>query len=403
MNRPPRPRRSNPPVPIPGVDAPSASGPRAASIAANVIRWSNRESPADHVLRAELKKARGLDGATAALAARLVFSFYRWQEWLGNDGSMEGRVAKALELQEQFNHEPLAWSEDELARKAVPPWTAHVMAPTPQWPAWLRSLQTEPIVWLRARPGLGNSLSSQLKGASPGPIQDALSYTGTENLFLHPQFQAGSFEIQDLASQIVGLVCAPRAGQTWWDACAGEGGKTMHFSALMENKGLIWATDRAQWRLVRLKRRAARARVFNYRVATWDGGERLPTKTMFDGVLIDAPCSGLGTWQRNPHARWTATPADVEELAAVQQTLLDRVAKSIKPSGHLIYSVCTLTSAETSAVVSAFGAAHPEFILDPPSLPEVPPATPTPDPKVLWLWPQDIRANGMFIARWRRT
>ncbi|MGC8000561.1 hypothetical protein ACP3XN_24520, partial [Salmonella enterica] len=83
----------------------------------------------------------------------------------------------------------------------------------------------------------------------------------------------------------------------------------------MENSGLIWASDRAAWRLQKLKRRTARAKVFNYRVAMWDGGVKLPTKTKFDGVLVDAPCSGLGTWQRNPHARWTTTPGDVAELA----------------------------------------------------------------------------------------
>src|SRR6185295_17316743 len=128
--------------------------------------------------------------------------------------------------------------------------------------------------------------------------------------------------------------------------CAGEGGKTMHLSALMENKGLIWASDRAAWRLKNLKRRAARAKVFNFRSELWDGGAKLPTKTKFDGILVDAPCSGVGTWQRNPHARWTTTLDDVRELGAVQLQLLDRVAGSLKPEGRLIYSVCTLTRTE---------------------------------------------------------
>ncbi len=131
----------------------------------------------------------------------------------------------------------------------------------------------------------------------------------------------------------------------------------------MGNKGLLWATDRHPKRLETLKRRAGRAKLFNYRTALWDGSPKLPTKTKFDGILVDAPCSGVGTWQRNPHARWATSPDDVRELAATQRALLDAVAGSLKPGGRLIYSVCTLTRSETTAIADAFTAAHPE--LDP--------------------------------------
>jgi 16S rRNA (cytosine967-C5)-methyltransferase len=224
------------------------------------------------------------------------------------------------------------------------------------------------------------------------PLADAILYKGEEDLFRRPEFHAGEFEIQDIASQAVGWLCAPQPGETWWDACAGEGGKTLHLSALMENRGLIWASDRAEWRLKNLKRRAARAQVFNFRAASWDGGSKLPTKTKFDGVLVDAPCSGVGTWQRNPHARWTTTLPDVRELAAVQKRLLANVAGSVKPGGKLIYAVCTLTRAETTEVAADFSGRFPNF-----------------EPLPLWesgatrfIWPQDLGGNGMFIAGWRR-
>jgi 16S rRNA (cytosine967-C5)-methyltransferase len=405
MNR--RPRRLSQSVSIPGVDAPSAlagataSGGRAATLAATVVRWSNRESPADQVLRAELKKARGLDAATGALTARMVFCYYRWFGWLQVDtGSMEARVQRALELQDQFNQDPASISENDLADKAVPPWTRSQVADGPTYLAWLRCLQREPVIWLRARPGTGQELLQQLNGTSLGPLPDSIEYSGFNDLYVYAGFQNGDLEIQDLASQAVGHACAPNPGETWWDACAGEGGKTLHLSALMKNQGLIWASDRANWRLTRLKQRAARARVFNYRAAAWDGGARLPTKTVFHGVLMDAPCSGLGTWQRNPHARWTLTPADIEELATIQNSLLEHAAKSLKPRGRLIYSVCTLTRAETTGVVETFNRHHPELVCHPPTLPELP-ATSVPG-SGLWLWPQDIRANGMFISCWQR-
>ena len=187
-------------------------------------------------------------------------------------------------------------------------------------------------------------------------------------------------------------------GETWWDACAGEGGKLLHLSDGMENQGLIWASDRAEWRLRRLKRRTARARVFNYRLAPWDGGQKPPTRTRFDGILLDAPCSGLGTWHRNPHARWTATPADVTELRELQVRLLTHVAQALKPGGRLVYSVCTLTRAETLEVVERFEAQFPGFQ----PLAMVDPLKPgKPAAAGLWTWPQDRGGSGMFVAAWR--
>jgi 16S rRNA (cytosine967-C5)-methyltransferase len=230
-------------------------------------------------------------------------------------------------------------------------------------------------------------------------------YKGEEDLFRRAEFHAGEFEIQDIASQAVGLLCAPKPGETWWDACAGEGGKLLHLSDLMENKGLIWASDRAAWRLKNLKRRTARAKAFNYRAALWDGGTKLPTKTKFDGVLVDAPCSGVGTWQRNPHARWTTTLEDVAELAEVQKRLLAHVAPSVKTGGKLIYSVCTLTRSETEDVIKTFNENQSEF--EPLALPDIIPAEErqsllTSSP-TMTIWPQDLGGNGMFVAAWRRS
>ena len=188
--------------------------------------------------------------------------------------------------------------------------------------AWLRAIQAEPTLWLRAQPGRAQMLQQVLGFTRPGALPDALAYTGEQDLFRTPEFHAGEFELQDIASQAVGLACAPAPGQTWWDACAGEGGKTLHLADLMQNKGVVWASDRHTGRLETLKRRAARAKLFNYRTVVWDGSARLPTKTKFDGILVDAPCSGVGTWQRNPQARWTTTPEDVEALATALEEAL---------------------------------------------------------------------------------
>ena len=367
-------------------------------IVESVLRHCSREKPADAVLRAELRREAGLSPDLAASIASAVFAFHRWRGWLDNARPIAESVQEALELNERFARDPASFHDAELLARAVPSWIAEQLEVTP---AWIRALQQEPRLWFRARIGRGADMASFLGDCripeSP-LLADAVEYRGRRDLFRTEAFHAGEFEVQDVSSQIVGLACNPQPGETWWDACAGEGGKLLHLSDLMRNQGLIWASDRAEWRLRRLKLRAARAKAFNYRLAPWDGGEKLPTKTKFDGVLLDAPCTGLGTWRRNPHARWTTTPEDVRELAVVQAQLLRRVAGSVKPGGRLVYSVCTLTRAETIGVTAAFEEAFPEFE----SLPLANPLRPADAPaKHLWIWPQDD-GNGMFIAAWTR-
>jgi 16S rRNA (cytosine967-C5)-methyltransferase len=327
--------------------------------------------------------------------SRAVFAYHRWLQWLDAKASFQKQVEQAAALQERFNGDEKSVKAETLAARAVPAWVRDEMELPPEY---LRQLQREPSLWLRARPGTAVKLARELASAEPTDrAPDALRYTGTQDLFVTPAFHAGAFEIQDLASQLVGLACMPRPGETWWDACAGEGGKLLHLADLMGNKGIIWATDRNERRLQVLKRRAARAQLFNYRAATWDGSAKLPTKTKFDGILVDAPCSGVGTWQRNPHARWTTGLKDVRELAATQRALLEHVAGSLKPRGRLIYAVCTLTRSETTAVAAAFTAAHPE--LQPLALF----GSSSASDAQLTLWPHQLNANGMFIAGWERN
>jgi 16S rRNA (cytosine967-C5)-methyltransferase len=374
--------------------------------AARIVALASREQPADAVLRDYLvdPTRTRMPPAEKRAVVRAVFTYFRWLQWLEPRDSLQKQFSQALALQQRFDENPLAIKAEALAVRTVPAWLRDEM----ELPAdFLRQLQRDPVVWLRARPGTAEKLAATLGDCTPAVLTQpsaanaqlsavpltALCYTGDKDLFRTPEFQAGAFEIQDLASQFVGHACTPQPGETWWDACAGAGGKTLHLADLMQNKGLVWASDRSARRLTALKQRTARAKIFNYRTAPWDGSARLPTKTKFDGILIDAPCSGVGTWQRNPHARWTTTTTDVRELAAVQLQLLNHAAPALKPGGRLIYSVCTLTRSETTAVAEAFAAAHPEL---------------EPHPlfgsgsSQLTILPHEINANGMFIAGWKR-
>lgn len=373
---------------------------RVSKIASLVVERADAAHPADARLRTELKNQRGLSRTQSRWIAQAVFAYYRWLGWLDRTAPLPKQLEQAIELARQFEAVPESITDAELLTKAIPAWISTLMDSPAQW---LRKLQAEPILWLRTRPNGTTELAAKLRDchrAEGTSLTTALSYHGNTDLFRTPEFQAGEFEVQDIASQAVGWLCSPRPGETWWDACAGEGGKTLHLADLMENKGLIWATDRVPWRLQRLKRRAARAGVFNYRAALWDGSASLPTKATFDGVLVDAPCSGAGTWQRNPQAKWTSSLRDVAELAGVQIQLLEHVAASVKPGGKLIYAVCTLTRPETLDVVQDFEKRFPEFQAVPFADPFEPQAKPTSYQR--W-WPQKTRGNGMFVAAWKRV
>lgn len=368
------------------------------TLAGTIIQRSSREHPADAVLRSHLKSQRGLSRIQSAMVSRAVFTYFRWLRWLEQRQPLHQQIDHALQLGRKFTKESREFSDDDLKMHAVPQWLNNEMEITPDW---LRAIQSEPKIWLRARPGQGRALATELGDCEPfgsSPLSDIVEYRGKEDLFRTPQFHAGKFELQDISSQAVAFICAPQPGQTVWDACAGEGGKTLHLSDLMQNKGLIWASDRAEWRLQILQRRAARAGVFNYRAKIWNGGSKLPTKTLFDIVLVDAPCSGIGTWQRNPHSRWTTTPEDVRELAQLQLRLLTHAAPAVKPGGKLLYSACTLARAETCEIVKAFSR---------PGFETMPFANPLTGDKnassEIYLLPQQFWGNGMYVAAWTRS
>jgi 16S rRNA (cytosine967-C5)-methyltransferase len=366
-------------------------------LAAQIIEQADRTHPADAVIRETFKRLTVLNADETRQISDAVFTYFRWRGWCHNERGLPADIEEALELAESFQADSTSFSVEDLRANAVPQWVADEV---PADDKWFRMLQREPRLWLRARRGQADVLMEKLRDARPGDLPDSVVYHGKEDLFRTPEFHAGEFELQDIASQVVGFVCNPQPGETWWDACAGEGGKLLHLSDLMENKGLIWASDRAEWRLKNLKRRTARAKAFNYRAALWNGGAKLPTKTKFNGVLVDAPCSGVGTWQRKPHARWTTTLEDVKELCSLQKQLLSNVAPSVKPGGKLIYTVCTLTKSETTEVADFFETKFQDFkplaVMNP-LKPEQPASS------RIWIWPQDSGGNGMFIAVWKKA
>jgi len=213
-----------------------------------------------------------------------------------------------------------------------------------------------------------------------------------------PEYAEGQVEVQDGGSQLACEAVAASPGETVIDLCAGAGGKTLALAAAMRNEGTLIAADTDRTRLSRLAPRAERAGALVAETILLNPGceaEALaPWHGKADAVLVDAPCSGSGTWRRNPEARWRLDPASLERLVALQRHVLELAAPLVRPGGRLIYVTCSLLDEEGAGQVAAFCAAHPEWRVDPLALPLGSPRGPG-----LRLTPFRDGTDGFFIAR----
>ena len=203
---------------------------------------------------------------------------------------------------------------------------------------------------------LSESIECSLGAISPA----AIVVHQRVNLTQHPLYLSGIVEVQDEGSQLIGYAAAPDEHTRILDACAGAGGKTLHLADLQNDHGKLVAHDIAWPRLKEVSKRAARAGVRSIRVehnATFD-------RPQFDMVVVDAPCSGMGTVRRLPMVKWWLHPDVAARHGAKQLDILSNYARAVAPGGVLIYATCSILPVENEHVVSAFLAAHPEFVAD---------------------------------------
>lgn len=227
-------------------------------------------------------------------------------------------------------------------------------------------------------------------------------------LFGMREFKQGWFEVQDEGSQLLALLTEVKAGQTVVDFCAGAGGKTLALAAMMENKGSIYANDVHSRRLEQMTKRAKRAGVHNVRSHVLSSENDKWVKKhakKADTVLIDAPCTGTGTWRRSPDSRWNLTQESLDNLVALQQSILTSAQRLVKPGGRLMYATCSLLREENELQVEAFLAAHQDFEVEafelPKSLADNPSKFQTTGHEIR-TFPAMSGTDGFYVANLRR-
>jgi 16S rRNA (cytosine967-C5)-methyltransferase len=230
-------------------------------------------------------------------------------------------------------------------------------------------------------------------------LPEGLVLDGPFDAFSSPLWEAGLFMPQSRAAMAVARTLDPQPGERILDLCAAPGGKTTHLAALMGDEGEIVAVDRHPGRAEALRRTAARMGAHSVEVRTADA-TATPGET-YDRVLVDPPCSDLGTLAARPDARWRKQASTPAELAAEQRRILEAAAAAVRPGGVLVYSTCTISPAENEQLVDAFLASHDEFALEQP-----PSDLPVWDHPTVARYQQTLPhrdgTDGFFIARMRR-
>ena len=214
-----------------------------------------------------------------------------------------------------------------------------------------------------------------------------------------PGYSEGLWTIQDSSAQLVTHLLDPQPGETIIDACAAPGGKTTHSAELMQDTGTIYACDKTASRLKKLTENADRLQMKSIKIHTGDSRQFPEFINLADRVLLDAPCSGLGTLHRRADARWRHTPENIQQQSQLQSELLANSAKFVKSGGVLVYATCTIHPLENEQVVRSFLDSNPDWQIEPPTIDL--PVQPSPEGWVK-VWPHKHQMDGFFMVRLKR-
>jgi 16S rRNA (cytosine967-C5)-methyltransferase len=247
-------------------------------------------------------------------------------------------------------------TEQRAALSHLAPWLAKLIDPAEQ----AALLERAPLdLRVNRLAATRDEVMAQFEGAQPLPfLPDAIRLSTNIAIENHPAWAMGHIEVQDAGSQLIAAACQAKPGMTVIDLCAGAGGKTLALASEMRGEGRLIATDTNRERLQRLPLRAGRAGAGNIETRLLNPGQERDEfpdmMTQADIVLVDAPCSGSGTWRRNPEARWRLTPKRLDQVVETQAHVLRVGASLVKPGGVLVYAVCSLIAREGKSQIASF-------------------------------------------------
>ncbi|MCQ9378396.1 RsmB/NOP family class I SAM-dependent RNA methyltransferase [Methyloversatilis sp. XJ19-49] len=366
-----------------------------ADVLSRMLRF---EHTADSVLSAHFRDQRALQSRERAFVAEHAYLVLRRLRWLravaGENAGARKLLITALARIEGLGHKFLAplisrneaqWLETlaptadtELSlgeRTDLPDWVIERLLTQMDEASLLslaRALNTQAPLDLRVNlmksdiEAVTATLTNNGLTVTPGRFSPwALRLGERPSLTKNPLYEKGIIEVQDEGSQLLALLLAPKRGEMVVDFCAGAGGKTLALGAMMRSTGRLYAFDVSEKRLIKMRPRVARSGLSNIHPVLIDSENDIKVKRLagkIDRVLVDAPCSGLGTLRRNPDLKWRQTPTAVEELVVKQGAILAGAARLVKPGGRLVYATCSLLDAENRCVIDTFLASHPDFV-----------------------------------------
>lgn len=331
---------------------------------------------ADKVIERVLKSNPKWGGRDRRFIAETTYDIVRWYRLLAfpllspDETSFE-KIFSVYSVMKGFSEDKTVLEKLEKGksirkiRESIPDWLDELGSTElgeEKWEKEIHALNEEAKVILRTntlkipREKLKEIfVKNDIQTNSLSGFQDALVLSKRKNVFTSPAFKEGLFEVQDASSQLVAPFLDAKEGMRVIDACAGAGGKTLHISALMNNKGKIIALDSEGWKLEELRKRARRAGASNIETRTIDSSKTIKRlENSADRLLLDVPCSGMGVLRRNPDAKWKLSMEFIEKIKMLQQKILNDYSVMLKKGGVIVYSTCSLLPSENEKQVEKF-------------------------------------------------
>jgi 16S rRNA (cytosine967-C5)-methyltransferase len=364
--------------------------------------------PADSIVTRYFKQRRYAGSKDRRAVRELAFRAIRRSAERPTSGraAILGLAEDHTELLELFGlprgPNPIEAGEGPAAAAAVPQWLIPDLSPLISETEWPALLERAPLdLRVNVARASRDELLKEFETAEPTRLSPwGIRLPSDTRVDDHPSYAAGLVEVQDEGSQLIALACAATDGERIIDLCAGAGGKSLALAASAPGATIL-ATDSNRQRLSKLAPRARRAgaRIETRLLSPPAELEELADwRASADLVLVDAPCSGSGTWRRNPEGRWRLTPQRLDQVVALQKRLLVMAAELVKPGGRLVYAVCSLLSREGAGQIDAFLHSHSSWISE-----ASPIAAGRSDGPGRLLTPAHDGTDGFFVARLRRA